>query len=106
MHRVSHTPCLSNAIAPFRVVPDGSDMGRPAHDLTLIGADDVSMVGGARSVAGLAGQVDSTVDWAGALEAVLKRRIDRIFEPGPGMALADMVQVLDPMLGDHAGDDF
>ncbi len=106
VHVASHTSRLANAVAPFRAALEGSDPGRPSRNHTLIGAADASIVSGARHMAGLARQVDTTVDWAATLEAVLERGVDRILELGPGTALADMVRTVNPALDVRAVDDF
>ncbi|WP_277982387.1 acyltransferase domain-containing protein [Sphingomonas faeni] len=106
VHVASHTPRLSNAVAPFLAALDSSEPVKPARGRTLIGAADASIVSGGRGIAGLAGQIDTMVDWAATLEAVLERGVDRILELGPGTALADMVRAVDPALEVRAIDDF
>ncbi|WP_380786496.1 ACP S-malonyltransferase [Sphingomonas sp. R86521] len=102
----SHTPRLADAVAPFRAALDASELRRPVAGRTLIGAADASIVHGARSLAGLAGQIDTMIDWAATLEAMVERGVDRILELGPGTALADMVRSTYPTLDVRAVDDF
>lgn len=102
----SHTPRLADAVAPFRAALEASELRRPVAGRTLIGAADASIVHGARSLAGLAGQIDTMIDWAATLEALVERGVDRILELGPGTALADMVRSTYPMLDVRAVDDF
>ena len=106
VHVASHTPRLSAAVAPFRAALDASDATRPARGRTLIGAADASVVSGAGGIPGLAGQVDTTIDWAATLEALVERGVDRVLELGPGTALADMVRAAYPALDVRAVDDF
>jgi [acyl-carrier-protein] S-malonyltransferase len=106
VHIASHTPRLSNAVAPFRAALEASAPGRPGRGRTLVGAATASIVSGARDVPGLAAQLDTTIDWAATLEALLERGVDRILELGPGTALADMVRAVDPALDVRAVDDF
>ena len=106
VHIASHTPRLSNAVAPFRAALEGSAPGRPGRGRTLIGATTASIVSGVRDVPGLANQIDTTIDWAATLEALVERGVDRLLELGPGTALADMVRAAYPTLDVRAVDDF
>ncbi len=106
VHIASHTPRLSRAVAPFRAVLDASEPARPVPGRTLIAAADASAVSGAGGIAGLASQVDTTIDWAATLEAIVERGGSRFLELGPGSALADMVRATYPMLDARAVDDF
>lgn len=76
MHGVLQTPCMSNAIAPFRVgsmVRFCADPG-PTH--------------------------------AHGAEGGLERGVDRILKLGPDTAFADIVGALDLMLDVRAVDNF
>lgn len=106
VHVASHTPRLSTAVQPFREALEASELRRPAPGLTLFGAADASIVTGARGIAGLAAQIDTTVDWAATLHALVERGVDRVLELGPGTALADMVRAAYPVLDVRAVDDF
>lgn len=102
----SHTPRLSRAVAPFRAALESSAPGRPYPSRTLIGVADASVVSGGRSVPGLAAQIDTTIDWAATLEALIERGVRRVLELGPGTALADMARAAYPMLEARSVDDF
>ena len=106
VHIASHTPRLSDAVAPFRAALAASEPTRPVRGRILIGAADASIVTGTGGLAGLAGQVDTTIDWAAALEAIVERGGDRFLELGPGSALADMVRATYPTLDARSVDDF
>lgn len=106
VHVASHTPRLSAAVAPFRAALEASEPRRPRAGRTLIGAADASIVTGARGIAGLAAQIDTTVDWAATIDALVERGVDRVLELGPGTALADMMRAAHPMLDVRAVDDF
>ena len=106
VHIASHTPRLSAAVAPFRAALAASAPTRPARGHTLIGAADASIITGAGGIAGLARQIDTTIDWAATLEAIVERGGSRFLELGPGSALADMVRATYPTLDARAVDDF
>ncbi len=106
VHVASHTPRLSAAVPVFRDALEASAPQRPVSGRTLIGAGDASIVTGARGLPGLAAQLDTTVDWAATLDALVERGVDRILELGPGTALADMARSAFPMLDFRAVDDF
>ncbi len=106
VHIASHTPRLSAAVAPFRTALEASEPSQPARGRTLIGAADASTVHDAGGIAGLANQIDTTIDWAATLEAIVERGGSRCLELGPGSALADMVRATYPMLDARAVDDF
>lgn len=106
VHIASHTPRLSKAVAPFRAALDASQPTRPSRGRTLIGAADAAIVNGAGGIAGLANQVDTTIDWAATLEAIVERGGIRFLELGPGSALADMVRATYPQIDARAVDDF
>ncbi|MEG3175426.1 ACP S-malonyltransferase [Sphingomonas sp. RB3P16] len=106
VHVASHTPRLSRAVAPFRAALDVSTPGRPQPGRTVIGAADASIVSGGRGVPGLAAQIDTTIDWAATLEALIERGVRRVLELGPGTALADMVRVAYPLVDVRSVDDF
>jgi len=97
---------LSGAVAPFRTALDASQPTRPSRGRTLIGAADAAIVNGAGGIAGLANQVDTTIDWAATLEAIVERGGTRFLELGPGSALADMVRATYPQIDARAVDDF
>ncbi|WP_174286894.1 ACP S-malonyltransferase [Sphingomonas bacterium] len=102
----SHTPRLSGAVAPFRAALDASMPGRPHPGVTLISAADASIVSGARGVPGLAAQLDTTIDWAATLEALVERGVRRVLELGPGTAIADMARGAYPVLDARSIDEF
>lgn len=106
VHIASHTPRLSAAVPAFRTALETSALRRPAPGRMLIGAADTAIVRGARAIPGLAAQIDTTVDWAATLDALVERGVDRVLELGPGTALADMVRSAYPMLDVRAVDDF
>ncbi len=106
VHVASHTPRLAGAVVAFRRQLDGSDPARPARGRTLIGAADASIVHGSGSIAGLADQVATTIDWAATLDALVERGVDRVLELGPGSALADMVRARCPTVEARCVDDF
>ncbi len=106
VHIASHTSRLSAAVAPFRTALEISEPSRPIRGRTLIGAADASIVTGASGIAGLARQIDTTIDWAATLEAIVERGGSRCLELGPGSALADMVRATHPLLDARAVDDF
>nr|WP_281064212.1 acyltransferase domain-containing protein [Sphingomonas sp. PvP018] len=102
----SHTRRLSAAVAPFRTALLTEEPARPSRGRTLIGATDATIVRGAAGIAGLAAQLDTMIDWAATLEALVERGVDRLLELGPGTALADMVRAAYPTLDVRAVDDF
>jgi len=102
----SHTRRLSAAVAPFRTALLTEEPARPIRGRTLIGATDATIVRGAAGIAGLAAQIDTTIDWAATLEALVERGVERLLELGPGTALADMVGAAYPTLDVRAVDDF
>ncbi len=102
----SHTKRLSSAVAPFLDALKASEPQRPVRGRTLLGAAEAAIVTGGRDLLGLASQIDTTVDWAATLEALLERGVDRILELGPGGALADMVRATYPQLDVRSVDDF
>ena len=106
VHVASHTPRLSKAVAPFHAALIGSEPNKPMRDRTLFGVADGLIVNGSSSIPGLANQIDTTIDWAATLEALLERGVQRILELGPGTALADMVRTTHPALNVRAVDDF
>lgn len=102
----SHTKRLSSAVAPFRRALDASEPSRPRQGCMLLGASNASIVSGNRDIPGLASQIDTTVDWAATLEALVERGAYRILELGPGTALADMIRASYPRLDVRSVDDF
>lgn len=102
----SHTPRLARAVAPFRAALDASMPGRTLPGRTLISAADTSIVTGSRGVPGLAAQIETTIDWAATMEALLERGVRRVLELGPGTALADIARAAYPMLDARSVDDF
>ncbi|MGU3391504.1 acyltransferase domain-containing protein [Sphingomonas sp. M1A8_2b] len=102
----SHTKRLSRAVAPFLDALEASEPQRPIPGRTLLGAADASIARGRGDFRGLAAQIDTTVDWASTLEALIERGADRILELGPGSALADMVRATYPRLDVRSVDDF
>lgn len=106
VHVASHTPRLSRAVAPFRAALDASMPGRPQSGRTLLGAANASIVNDSRGMPGLAAQIDTTIDWAATLEALMERGVRQVLELGPGTALADMVRAAFPLVDARSLDDF
>ena len=103
----SHTPRLSSAVEPFQAAISSSGPAEVAKGRTLVGASDGMVIQSiAQGSAGLARQLAHTVDWAGALEALVERGADRMLELGPGAALSDMMRRAYPALPTRSLDDF
>jgi [acyl-carrier-protein] S-malonyltransferase len=103
----AHTPRLSAAVEPFEAALLSSRPGDGASGRTLVGASDGGVIASiAQGAAGLARQLAHTVDWAGALEALVERGADRLLELGPGGALRDMMRRAYPALQARSLDDF
>lgn len=106
VHVASHTRRLAPAVGVFRAQLETSEPARPVRGRTLITASDASIVSGHRDLPGLAAQIDTMIDWAATLEALVERGVDRLLELGPGTALADMVRTTYPGLAVRSFDDF
>jgi len=105
VHVASHTPRLTDAVAPFAHALAGIAPLRPK--LRLISATDQGIVGiPARATGGLAAQVATTIDWAALLEALAERDVTHVLELGPGSALAEMARPVLPNAQVRAVDDF
>lgn len=102
----SHTPRLAGAVAPFLAALGETTPSPPLPGRALVGAADATLVRGAPDLPGLAAQLDTTVDWATTLEALVERGADRLLELGPGTALTDMVRAAWPALDARALDEF
>ena len=102
----SHTPRLAPAVAPLLASLEAAETALPTPGRTLIAAATASVVTGRIGLAGLASQVAATIDWAATLEALVERGVDRMFELGPGTALAEMARAAFPNLAVRALDDF
>ncbi len=106
VHVASHTRRLSAAVPTFRDALLTADITRPAPGRTLLSTTGPTIVRGPQGIEGLAAQIDTTIDWAATLEALIERGVDRMLELGPGTALADMVRATYPMVDVRAVDDF
>nr|WP_211106560.1 acyltransferase domain-containing protein [Nitrospirillum iridis] len=105
VHVASHTPRLAGAVAPFAAALAAIPTQRPT--LRLMTASGATLVSRPQqALAGLAGQVAETIDWAELLEALGERGVTRILELGPGRALADMAAAVLPIAEVRALDDF
>jgi [acyl-carrier-protein] S-malonyltransferase len=103
----AHTPRLSAAVEPFASALLSSRPADGVSGRTLVGASDGGVIASiAQGAAGLAKQLANTVDWAGALEALVERGADRLLELGPGAALSDMMRRAYPALPVRSLDDF
>lgn len=102
----SHTPRLTSAVAPFLAALEAVPPARPSQGRTLIATADASIVAGRAGLPDLASQIATTIDWASTLEALVERGVDRMFELGPGTALADMARSAFPGIAVRALDEF
>lgn len=106
VHVASHTRKLSGAVTPFFEILSAVPMARPVSGRMLIGAADATIVRGQNGLRPLAAQIDTAIDWAATLEALMERGATRVLELGPGSALADMVRATWPKIDARAIDDF
>jgi [acyl-carrier-protein] S-malonyltransferase len=102
----SHTPQLADAVDPFLAALKATPLSRPSQGISFIGVAGAAVISGADDLAGLAGQIATTIDWATTLEALIERGVDRVLELGPGKALAEMARTAYPALNARAVDDF
>ncbi|TWB70728.1 [acyl-carrier-protein] S-malonyltransferase [Nitrospirillum amazonense] len=105
VHVASHTPRLADAVVPFATALAAVPAKSPA--LRLMTASGATLVARPdRALAGLAGQLAETIDWAAVLEALAERGVTTVLELGPGRALADMAAAALPTAEVRALDDF
>jgi [acyl-carrier-protein] S-malonyltransferase len=87
----SHTPLLSDAVEPFRILLDISSMTSPKTPV-VAGIDASWVVSRETAIDKLALQLNHTIAWSGCLDILYERGCRVFLELGPGRALARMTQ--------------
>jgi [acyl-carrier-protein] S-malonyltransferase len=101
----SHTPLLSEAVQPFRVLLETSSMTEPAIPV-VAGIDAAWVVRRETAIEKLALQLDRTIEWASCLDMLYERGCRVFLELGPGRALARMMQARFADVDARSVDDF
>jgi [acyl-carrier-protein] S-malonyltransferase len=101
----SHTPLLSAAVKPFRVLLNASSMTAPATPV-VAGIDAAWVVRREIAIEKLALQLDHTIVWASCLDMLYERGCRVFLELGPGRALARMTLARFDDVDTRAVDDF
>jgi [acyl-carrier-protein] S-malonyltransferase len=101
----SHTPLLSAAVQPFRVMLNASSLTAPATPV-VAGIDAAWVVRRETAIEKLALQLDHTIEWANCLDMLYERGCRVFLELGPGRALARMTQARFGDVDARAVDDF
>jgi [acyl-carrier-protein] S-malonyltransferase len=101
----SHTPLLSDAVAPFRVELIASSMTVP-RTAVVAGIDAAWVVRRDAAIDRLAQQLDRTIDWGACLDTLYEHGCRVFLELGPGRALARMTQGRFGDVDARAVDDF
>ena len=94
----SHTPLLAEASEAFRQVLFNAQLpARVPSDVRLLSGIDGDTVFDVRTGAEkLARQIEQTVDWAACMESCREAGVAKVFELGPGDALARMMHEVIP----------
>lgn len=101
----SHTPLLSAAVQPFRLLLNASSLTAPATPV-VAGIDAAWVVRRETAIEKLALQLDHTIEWANCLDVLYERGCRVFLELGPGRALARMTQARFSDVDARAVDDF
>jgi [acyl-carrier-protein] S-malonyltransferase len=101
----SHTPLLSDAVQPFRVLLNDSSIAAPATPV-VAGIDATWVVRRETAIEKLALQLERTIEWSSCLDMLYERGCRVFLELGPGRALARMTQARFGDVDARAVDDF
>ena len=104
----SHTPLLSRASDQFRhVLHDTKTPDEMLSSVRLLSGIDGDAVFDLKAgLDKLARQIQQTVDWAACMEACRAAAVTKVFELGPGSALARMMQAAMPDSDAHSVSEF
>ena len=108
VHVAAHTPCLADAVEPFREKLLAARIGdRPNSAIRLYsGIDGSPVLDVAKGLDKLARQVAVTVEWADCLQACTEAGSEWFLELGPGHALVDMAASTYPAARVRSADEF
>jgi len=101
----SHTPLLSEAVQPFRVLLESSSMTAPAVPV-VAGIDAAWVVRRETAIEKLSLQLHRTIEWSSCLDMLYERGCRAFLELGPGRALARMMQARYKDVDARSVDDF
>ncbi len=104
----SHTPLLDRASELFR---DALAEAEPSTDVPsgvrlLSGIDGEAVFDARAGLDKLALQIRQTIDWAACMDACRSSGVDKVFELGPGTALARLMREVMPDSDIHSLSDF
>jgi [acyl-carrier-protein] S-malonyltransferase len=107
VHIASHTPLLQDAVLPVRDALQSVEAKPLRTGAILLSGNGGDRVFNAdRAIPRLAADVARTIEWKGALEAVMELGTTQILDLGPGHALAEMSRGVDANVMARAADDF
>lgn len=101
----SHTPWMSDAVAPFRQALIASAMRQPSIPV-LAGISGARQHGKEDAVASLPRQLAETIHWQSVMDSLEEAGITMALEIGPGAALSKMLKTRHPHIESRSVADF